>query len=90
MGAWQLKEQSLVSAGYNAYDITYTYSATQNNGRILQTSNTATGENVSYTYDSLSRLATANGRQECDGGLGAGAARDGQRGDEPLHGHVHV
>src|SRR5437660_229099 len=44
-----------------SYDISYIYSATQNNGRILQTSNTATGENASYTYDSLSRLATANG-----------------------------
>ena len=33
----QLTEQSLVSAGYNAYDISYSYSATQNNGRILQT-----------------------------------------------------
>ena len=41
-----------------------TFSATQNNGRIVSSADAVTGENVSYTYDSLNRLiaaATTNG-----------------------------
>ena len=44
--------------------MTYNFSATQNNGRIVSSSDGITGENVSYTYDSLNRLiaaATTNG-----------------------------
>ena len=37
--------------------MTYNYSATQNNGRIVR--DAVTGENVSYTYDSLNRLIAA-------------------------------
>jgi len=40
-------------------NMTYTYSATQNNGRIVSSSDAITGENVSYTYDSLNRLIGA-------------------------------
>ena len=40
-------------------NMTYTYSATQNNGRIVSSADGVTGENVSYTYDSLNRLIAA-------------------------------
>ena len=35
------------------------FSATQNNGRIVSSVDGVTGENVSYTYDSLNRLIAA-------------------------------
>jgi RHS repeat-associated protein len=38
---------------------TYTYSATQNNGRITQQTDNVSGEQVSYQYDSLNRLVSA-------------------------------
>jgi len=38
---------------------TYNYSATQNSGRIVSSADAVTGENVSYTYDSLNRLIAA-------------------------------
>ncbi len=37
-------------------DFTYTYPGTGNNGRISQTTDNITGEQVSYTYDQLNRL----------------------------------
>ncbi len=40
-------------------DQEYDYSPTKNNGRITQTIDHIAGETVSYTYDSLNRLATA-------------------------------
>jgi RHS repeat-associated protein len=39
--------------------MTYNFSATQNNGRIVSSADGVTGENVSYTYDSLNRLIAA-------------------------------
>ena len=39
--------------------MTYNFSATQNNGRIVSSADAVTGENVSYTYDSLNRLIAA-------------------------------
>ena len=44
---------------YRRSNMTYTYSATQNNGRIVSSADGVTGENVSYTYDSLNRLIAA-------------------------------
>ena len=40
-------------------NMTYTYSATQNNGQITQQTDGISGEQVSYTYDNLNRLITA-------------------------------
>ena len=40
-------------------DMQYVYSATQNNGRITQSIDTVTGEQVSYQYDQLNRLMRA-------------------------------
>jgi len=39
--------------------MTYDFSSTQNNGRIVSSVDAVTGENVSYTYDSLNRLIAA-------------------------------
>jgi YD repeat-containing protein len=36
------------------------YSGTQNNGRITQSIDGITGENVSYAYDALNRLIAAS------------------------------
>jgi RHS repeat-associated protein len=43
-----------------ALNMTYNFSAAQNNGRILSSVDGVTGENVSYTYDSLNRLIAAS------------------------------
>jgi len=40
--------------------MTYNYSPTQNNRRITSSVDAVTGENVSYTYDSLNRLIAAS------------------------------
>ena len=42
-----------------AINMQYTYSATQNNGRITQSVDGRTGETVSYQYDALNRLIHA-------------------------------
>ncbi len=39
--------------------MSYTYSARQNNGRITQQTDSVSGEQVNYQYDSLNRLASA-------------------------------
>jgi YD repeat-containing protein len=41
-------------------DVEYNYSATLNNGRIVQSVDHTTGEAVTYGYDSLNRLTSAN------------------------------
>jgi hypothetical protein len=40
-------------------DMEYRYTAGANNGRIAQKKDWVSGEEVSYAYDSLQRLATA-------------------------------
>jgi len=40
--------------------ITYSFSSTNNNGRITGMTNTITGESVTYAYDSLNRLISAS------------------------------
>ena len=41
-------------------NMTYNYSATQNNGRITGSVDGGTGENTAYSYDALNRLAGAS------------------------------
>lgn len=41
-------------------NMTYTYPANQNNGRIAGSNDGVTGENVTYTYDALNRLTGAS------------------------------
>ncbi|MEZ5355297.1 MAG: RHS repeat-associated core domain-containing protein [Bryobacteraceae bacterium] len=45
--------------GNGAVDLNYTYSTTQNNGKITQLVNAVSGETVVYQYDSLQRLTSA-------------------------------
>ncbi len=52
----QLTHQSVPGS----LDMTYNYSATQNNGRIISSADAITGENTSYTYDALNRLTGAS------------------------------
>jgi YD repeat-containing protein len=40
-------------------NVQYSYSATQNNGKILSRTDAVSGEQVTYTYDALNRLASA-------------------------------
>src|SRR5579863_941054 len=49
----------LTNSGTGGIDIQYSYSGNQNNGKILQTQDYITGEQVTYTYDALLRLASA-------------------------------
>ena len=49
----------LTTTGTGGIDFQYSYSATQNNGKITQTQDNITGEQISYTYDALLRLASA-------------------------------
>jgi RHS repeat-associated protein len=51
----QLTSQSV--PGY--LNMTYNYSAGQNNGRIVGSVDGITGENTTYTYDALNRLSSA-------------------------------
>jgi RHS repeat-associated protein len=41
-------------------NMTYNYSGTANNGRVANSVDAVTGENVSYTYDALNRLTNAS------------------------------
>jgi RHS repeat-associated protein len=43
----------------SSLNITYNYSATQNNGKITSQVDNLTGEQVTYAYDSLNRLVSA-------------------------------
>jgi len=40
-------------------DIQYVYSSTSNNGKLASQTDVLNGEQITYTYDALSRLATA-------------------------------
>ena len=53
-------------------NVQYSYSATQNNGKITSQQDLLSGEQVTYTYDSLNRLASATGS-----GWGQSYAYDG-------------
>ena len=71
-GSWQQTESHTYNAtmqltnitssapsGIQSLNMTYNFSATQNNGRIVSAVDAVTGESVSYTYDSLNRLIAA-------------------------------
>jgi YD repeat-containing protein len=49
----------IVTRIQGSMDVEYRYSDTQNNGQITQQKNRGTGEEVTYQYDSLSRLIAA-------------------------------
>ena len=63
-GSWTYNSRlQLTSLYYNGtgglVNITYAYSASQNNGKITSQTDNISGEQVVYTYDALNRLATA-------------------------------
>src|SRR5260370_36457760 len=55
-----LQLTSLVSSNSaTSVNISYSYSGTQNNGKIASQTDVISGEQVVYSYDALNRLATA-------------------------------
>ncbi len=51
---------SLSASGFgNTVSLQYGYSATQNNGKIISQTDSVSGEQITYTYDALNRLASA-------------------------------
>ena len=52
------RQQVYLYPGY-AFDMQYVYAAGANNGRITQSIDNVSGENVTYTYDALNRLIHA-------------------------------
>ncbi len=65
------------SGGYcpTSLNIQYNYSATQNNGKIASETDVLSGEQITYTYDSLNRLASAT--SSVNPGWGQSYAYDG-------------
>jgi RHS repeat-associated protein len=55
-----LDQLTNVTAG-SGENLTYNYPTGTNNGQISSMSNAVSGETITYTYDSLNRLLTANG-----------------------------
>src|SRR5258707_6765657 len=49
----------LTNVHSGTFNITYNFSASQNNGKITSQVDTLTGEQVTYAYDSLTRLISA-------------------------------
>jgi RHS repeat-associated protein len=58
-GLNQLTRMTTTAAGGTVMDMQYNYTAGQNNGRITQSIDGVTGENVTYAYDALNRLVNA-------------------------------
>jgi len=61
-GMLQLTQETAtayVNGNLTVMNMQYAYSATQNNGRIAQSTDGVTGEIVNYTYDALNRLISA-------------------------------
>ena len=59
--------QQLTELYSGAYHFKYNYSPTQNNGRIQSMTDVASGETVTYAYDTLNRLITASGAGDAQG-----------------------
>ena len=79
-GTWGSESRShnamlqMTSLSSGSLSIAYNYSSTQNNGKIASQQDNVSGEQVTYTYDSLNRLATA---QTADTTWGQSYAYDG-------------
>ncbi len=56
-----LLQMTSLAANQGQYSYTYTYSGTQNNGRMVQSVDSVAGQTVNYTYDTLNRLSAATG-----------------------------
>ena len=81
--------------GPTVMDEQYVYAAGQNNGRIAQKIDGVTGEQVSYTYDALNRLAGAQtadslwGQQYSYDGWGNLTAKTVTKGTGPVYSQVY-
>ena len=51
----------LVNLAANGENLTYNYPSGTNNGKVSSMDNAVSGETVTYTYDTLNRMITANG-----------------------------
>jgi RHS repeat-associated protein len=71
----QLKQLQASGTGLAAVNLQYVYPAATNNGQIAQTVDGLSGEQVTYTYDSLKRLIQAQTTQA--GGWGQSFGYDG-------------
>lgn len=72
---YQLTNQTVVKGATTLQNLTYTFSATQNNGQILSQTDALSGETVEYEYDSLKRLISAE--TAGSGGWGLSYSYDG-------------
>jgi len=79
-GSWGSEARSynamlqMTALSSGSLSLAYNYSSTQNNGKITSQHDYVSGEDISYTYDSLNRLATA---QTADPTWGQSYAYDG-------------
>jgi RHS repeat-associated protein len=75
----------------SAIDFGYTFSATQNNGRVTKMNNYMNGEEVNYSYDALNRLIAAYTTGSTYGlsftydGFGNKTAQSLTKGSAPVH-----
>ncbi|HWF46087.1 MAG TPA: hypothetical protein VG168_03705 [Bryobacteraceae bacterium] len=60
-----------------SYRYKYNYSPTQNNGRITSMQDVASGETITYAYDSLNRLISASGAGDPQGNWSQAFSYDG-------------
>ncbi len=82
-GAWagetrtynSLKQLTALASG--TLSINYTFPSTYNNGKISSQTDTVSGETVTYTYDALNRLATAENQSTFSPSWGQGFTYDG-------------
>ena len=65
-----LKQLTGVSAG-SSLSVSYSYPSTGNNGKISSQTDNISGETVTYTYDALNRLATAENSEPAHPGARA-------------------
>ncbi len=70
------RELTELTSGANVH-YRYNYSATQDNGQIQSQTDVLSGEVISYQYDSLQRLATANGQGDPSGAWSQAYGYDG-------------
>jgi YD repeat-containing protein len=60
-----------------SYHYRYNYSSTQNNGRVVSTSDVLSGETITYQYDTLNRLIQASGTGDAQGAWSQAFTFDG-------------
>jgi YD repeat-containing protein len=72
---FQMTGQTVVRGSTTLQNLTYAYSATQNNGQLQSQTDALSGEIVVYQYDQLNRLTSAE--TQGSGGWGLNFTYDG-------------